>query len=352
MIPPEGPVEGVPEGPGAARCEVCGRPLDDGHRGDESCERMIFGWNGTGLESEANCYRLGYERLRARLVEVERERDEARERLRAALSEEETALRELNLSIADGKWSVEMAVNHPRFFLLCAAIAQFFKSMGATNYVEFQLSADGLGPIVFTVQRMAGKRPSEIASEEMARACAASASALQAEGAARTLREALRPFAEFDVPTDYRRKGYRGTVYATHMGPGKTTEITVDDFDRARLALSGLPPLTSETVGPVAALREELRIERQWSAEKGEERDRLQEVLREIARGHDGPCCASAKDCGTAMADFAREALAPAPPTPAALVPKEEATPSGLPNGGKCMFILPSGECAGCVNCQ
>ena len=50
---------------------------------------------------------------------------------------------------------------------------------------------------------------------------------------------ALRPFARFEIPQQYRREGYRGTVYATQVVPGQdATELTVDDFDRARAAIA------------------------------------------------------------------------------------------------------------------
>ena len=65
------------------------------------------------------------------------------------------------------------------------------------------------------------------------------ARALAAEAERDDLLGALRPFARFEIPQQYRREGYRGTVYATQVVPGQdATELTVDDFDRARAAIA------------------------------------------------------------------------------------------------------------------
>jgi hypothetical protein len=42
---------------------------------------------------------------------------------------------------------------------LCIGVAEFFKRHGGTNYLEFTMDADGLGPIVVSFQRKQGQTP-------------------------------------------------------------------------------------------------------------------------------------------------------------------------------------------------
>jgi hypothetical protein len=115
----------TPEGPAAARCEVCGRSVRDCCRID--CEAQKSEQSNAALAEHAKCWRLGYELARARLVEVERERDEALARegdmfaeanhrmiecndLRARASAAEGALRELAGAVRDGATGTRMSL--------------------------------------------------------------------------------------------------------------------------------------------------------------------------------------------------------------------------------------------------
>ncbi len=96
--------------------------------------------------------------LRASLTESERIRDEAVRDLNAF-----TDLRIKSLTIEDGK--LECKGESEILPIFAACLSEVFLGSGGINYVEFQVLCPRLGPMILSMQRRDGKRPSEMYSE-------------------------------------------------------------------------------------------------------------------------------------------------------------------------------------------